>query len=461
MNVFAPILEAQRKFFLDGSTRDLKFRDRQLEYLENIVLNNEKRICEALRADLGKPEQESFITEIAMIIGEIRHTRKNLKKWAKARRVSSPLALFPASSHVYREPLGVVLIIAPWNYPFMLALSPLVGAIAAGCCAIVKPSEISSNTSKLLHELLTSAFTKDYVTVVEGGVTETTALLELKFDHIFFTGSTPVGRIVALAAAKNLVPTTLELGGKSPAIVCADADLDVAARRVVWGRFMNGGQTCVAPDYIYCHETIADRFIEKARQTLQQFYGNDPAASPDYARIVSHSHFDRLDRMLGPAPQVHTGGERIRERKYIAPTILKNATWDSPAMQDEIFGPILPVMTYSKIDDVFTKLRTTEKPLSAYIFTENEFVQKKFIELVPFGGGCINDTVSHLGSPDLPFGGVGASGYGTYHGERSFMAFTHEKGVLKKSRRLDLSVRYPPYKPWKMKLLRFLLLGKF
>lgn len=457
---FAELLESQRKFFREGSTRDLKFRDRQLEYLENLITNNERKITEALRLDLGKPEQEAFVTEIAMVVSEIRHTRKNLRRWAKPRRVPSSLVLFPASSHIYREPLGVALIIAPWNYPFMLALSPLVGAIAAGCCAIVKPSEISSHTSRLLHDLLTSAFASDYISVVEGGVAETTTLLELRFDHVFFTGSTQVGRIVAAAAAKHLTPTTLELGGKSPAIVCADADLEVAARRIVWGRFMNGGQTCVAPDYIYCHESIASRFVERARHYLREFYGPDPSKSPDYARIVSHSHFDRLDRMLGPTPDVHVGGEREREKKYIAPTILKGATWDSPAMQDEIFGPILPVMTYSRIDDVFARLRTTEKPLAAYIFTENTFVQQKFVELVPFGGGCINDTVSHLGSANLPFGGVGASGYGAYHGERSFLAFSHEKSVLKKSRYLDLSVRYPPYKPWKMKILRLLFFGR-
>ncbi|MES2964409.1 MAG: aldehyde dehydrogenase [Bdellovibrionota bacterium] len=461
---FVALLEAQRRFFAAGHTRSLKFRDRQLEFLENLVLSNERKISEALRDDLGKPEQESFVTEIAMVLSEIRHARKNLKKWMAARRVSTSLVLFPATSRIYREPVGVALVIAPWNYPFMLALSPLIGAIAAGCCAILKPSEVSSKTSKLLHELLTSAFPPDFVTVVEGGVPETTALLNLRFDHIFFTGSTAVGRIVALAAANHLTPTTLELGGKSPAIVCADADLEVAARRIVWGRFMNGGQTCVAPDYLYVNETIAEKFLSRMRHHLQEFYGKNPALSCDYARIVSHSHFDRLERILEKSAaksEVDIGGAHDRSSKYIAPTILKNVDWTSPSMQDEIFGPILPVMTYSRIDDVFTKLATTEKPLAAYIFTENKFVQDKFIELVPFGGGCINDTVSHLGSANLPFGGVGGSGYGSYHGEKSFLAFTHEKSVLKKSRRLDLSVRYPPYKPWKMKFLRLLFLGRW
>ncbi len=461
ISTFASILEAQRAFHRDGQTRDLRFRDRQLEYLENLILNNERKIYEALRADLGKPDQETFISEIAMVVKEIRHARANLKKWARPRRVPTSLALFPASSYIYREPVGVVLIIAPWNYPFMLALSPLVGAIAAGCCAIVKPSEISSHTSRLIYDLLTTAFARDFVTVIEGGVPETTALLELRFDHIFFTGSTQVGRVVALAAAKHLTPTTLELGGKSPAIICSDADLVVAARRIVWGRFMNGGQTCVAPDYLYVHEAVVGRFTEQLRLTLKEFYGTDPEKSPDYARIVSHSNFDRLDRMLGGATQIDIGGQRNRETKYIAPTLLKNTTLESPAMQDEIFGPILPIMTYSRLDDVLMRLRKSEKPLAAYIFTENKLAAERFIELVPFGGGCVNDTVSHLGSSHLPFGGVGSSGFGAYHGERSFLAFTHEKSVLKKSRLLDVSVRYPPYKAWKMKVLRFLLLGKF
>ncbi|MES2855577.1 MAG: aldehyde dehydrogenase family protein, partial [Bdellovibrionota bacterium] len=405
--------------------------------------------------DLGKSRHESFLTEIAPVLDEIHFARKNLRRWMKPRKTRTPLPLQPGTSHIYKEPVGISLVIAPWNYPFMLAISPLVGSFAAGCCAVLKPSEVSSHTSKLLSRILSEAFPEDYLKVVEGGVQETTLLLEQKFDHIFFTGSTAVGKIVALAAAKNLTPCTLELGGKSPAVVCHDADVHLAARRLVWGKFLNAGQTCVAPDYLYVHKSVYGEFIECARAQLKEFYGDSPATSLSYSKIINSAHFDRLKKYLSNA-KVITGGEANRETSYIAPTLLEDVNWQSEVMKDEIFGPILPVLKFENLGEVIAEINSREKPLAAYIFTKGQENREKFLNEVSFGGGCVNDTIMHLGSAYLPFGGVGGSGSGSYHGEKSFLTFTHEKSVLKKSGFLDLAIRYPPYAPWKLKFLKAL-----
>lgn len=450
------LVEDQRRHFDSGATRAYSTRRERLQKLSRALKTFESEILEALHIDLRKPPLETFTSEIAIVEKEISVALKSLGKWMKPRRVSTPLHLIPAKSRIHREPLGVVLVIAPWNYPLQLALSPLIGAIAAGNCVVIKPSELAPATSRLLARLIEATFSAESVSVVEGGVPETTELLQLKFDHVFFTGSTKVGRIVYEAAAKTLTPVTLELGGKSPVIVHGDADLDLAARRVAWGKFMNAGQTCVAPDYLYVQDSIADRFLEKLKNVIEAHFGNDPARSDSFARIVSSGHWERLTKLIDPK-KVYVGGKIDREIKYVAPTILKDVQWTDPVMQDEIFGPLLPVLRYHEIDEALGRIRSREKPLAAYLFTNSSFVKRKFLRELSFGGGCVNDTILHLSSSALPFGGVGASGVGAYHGETSFLVFSHQKSVLEKSKWLDLSFRYPPYDGWKLKALRFLL----
>ncbi|TCS94929.1 aldehyde dehydrogenase [Hazenella coriacea] len=439
------IVQKQKDFFYSGKTRDYSFRMQRLQQLREAIQRYEPDILTALRKDLNKSEKEAYITEIGFLLEEIKHTMKNLKKWMTPQKVKTPLTLVGSKSYIYPEPYGVSLIIAPWNYPFQLSMAPLVGAIAAGNCAVIKPSEYTPNTSKMMIQMLEGIFEKEFVTMVEGDVEVSSALLEEPFDHIFFTGSVPVGKIVMEKAAKTLTPVTLELGGKSPAIVAEDANLDLAAKRLIWGKFVNAGQTCVAPDYLYVHKDIKEELLVKMKQVITSFYGDKPLENPDYVRIVSEKHFHRLEQFIQDG-EVVVGGETDASRCVIAPTLLENVSWDSPVMQDEIFGPILPILPFTQLDDVIQLVREQPKPLALYFFSENPAVQEKVIQSIPFGGGCINDTLVHLASPYLPFGGVGTSGLGNYHGKFSFETFSHLKSIVKQTTRFDLSVRYPSSK---------------
>lgn len=450
---FGPLLGRMRSYFASGKTRSFESRMQALDQLEKTIRDNQEQICTALFADIHKPKQEALIAEVAVVLEEIQVTKKNLRRWMRPEKRKTPLSLFPAKSRIYFEPLGVVLIIGPWNYPFQLTMSPLIGAIAAGNCAVIKPAGLTPQISRLIAELVQKSFPADYVQVIEGGIPETTALLSLPFDHIFFTGSIPVGKIVMQAAAKNLVPVTLELGGKSPVIVCEDSDLDLAARRIVWGKFYNAGQTCVAPDYLYAHSSIAPTLIAKIQANILSQFGESAKDSQSYARIINSKNCQRLAGMIDPA-KVLTGGKVEVDALYIQPTLLGNVSWSDPVMQEEIFGPLLPILTYENLEDVFRTINAQPKALAGYLFSNSSEKQKQFIEKVSFGGGCINDVVVHLSNPYIPFGGVGASGMGHYHGKSSFTTFSHSKSMMHRSGTLDLSARYAPYDEKKLNFLR-------
>lgn len=446
-------ISAQKNFFRSGATRPLKFRLAALERLEHLLVENKEQICGALYADLRKPKQEALISEVAVLLEEIHLTKKNLRHWMKPEWRWTPLTLLPGRSRIYFEPLGVVLIIGPWNYPLQLALAPLIGAIAAGNCAVIKPSELTPKTSSLIATLVRKYFAAEFVSVVEGGVAETTALLTEKFDHIFFTGSTPVGKIIMQAAAKNLVPVTLELGGKSPVVVTEDADLALAARRIVWGKFYNAGQTCVAPDYLCVHQSVARDLLLKIKEEIGVQFGLDPKLSDSFSRLVNERNCQRIAGMMDSKKIVHGGRVDISAR-YIDPTVMENVTWSDAIMQEEIFGPVLPILTYENFDSLIETLNAHPKPLSAYLFSSSKNTQMKFVEKVSFGGGCINDVIVHLSNPHLPFGGVGESGMGNYHGHKSFLTFSHSKSVMFRTNRFDFSARYAPYSDEKLKFLR-------
>ena len=416
----------------------------------------EPEIEAALARDMGRPAFEVYPSEIAFTATEITLTRRKLSSWAKPERVPTSLVGQPGRSRIHREPLGVVLIISPWNYPLQLLLVPLVGAIAAGNCAVLKPSEVTPAMSDLFARRLPNYVDRECVQVVEGGVAETTALLAERFDHIFYTGNGTVGRIVMEAAAKHLTPVTLELGGKSPCIVDQHTDLDVAAKRIIWGKFFNAGQTCVAPDYVLVHQAIEDALLARIKQTLREFFGDDPSKSADYGRIVNERHYRRLMKLLPGSCEVVIGGVGDEASRYIAPTILRNVPDDAPVMADEIFGPILPVLKFAGIDEAIARVNARPKPLALYLFTNEEEVQKRVLERTTSGGVTVNHTLLHLTVPALPFGGVGASGLGAYHGKFSFETFSHRKSVLIKPTWLDLKFIYPPYDKTKRKLVRWL-----
>ncbi|WP_409302367.1 aldehyde dehydrogenase [Peribacillus sp. SCS-155] len=445
MENYSWLVKKQREFFNQGATRTVSFRMNALAALRTCIEKNERELMEALKLDLNKSEFDSYLTEIGIVLSEISFTMKHLKKWVKPRKVKSTLTLIGSKGYIYPEPYGVSLIIAPWNYPFQLAVAPLIGAIGAGNCAILKPSELTPRTSALLSRLISESFPEEYICVVEGTAETSTALLQEKTDYIFFTGSVPVGRIIMEAAAKNLTPVTLELGGKSPCIVHEDANLKLAAKRIAWGKYMNAGQTCVAPDYLFVHSRIKNDFLKLLRDAIIELYGTEALSSKEYTRIVSERHFNRLITFLDDGQTFH-GGRHDRNRLAIEPTILTNITWDHKVMQDEIFGPILPVMEYNDVSSIITQVTNRPKPLALYIFSESERIQQQILDNISFGGGCINDTVYHLSSPYLPFGGVGESGIGAYHGRGSFDVFTHEKSILKQTTRFDIPFRYPTTK---------------
>jgi aldehyde dehydrogenase (NAD+) len=446
-----------RARFESGRTRPLEYRRRQLAGIERFLKEREGEIERALHDDMGRPSIEVYASEIAFIATEAAIARKKLHAWTTPERVRTSLVGQPGKSRVYREPLGVVLVIGPWNYPLQLVLVPLVGAIAAGNCAVVKPSELVPAVSALLAARLPEYVDGECFQVVEGGVPETTALLAERFDSIFYTGNGTVGRIVMEAAAKHVTPVTLELGGKSPCLVDQHTDLDVAARRIVWGKFYNAGQTCVAPDYVLAHAGIEDALIARMKEILHSFFGDDPRSSPDYGRIVNEWHHKRLSKLLENSGEVVAGGDTELADRYIAPTILRNVSWDAPVMADEIFGPILPVLRVKDIDEAIARVNARPKPLALYLFSNDRDVQTRVLERTSSGGVTVNHTLIHLAVPSLPFGGVGASGLGAYHGKATFETFSHRKAVLLKPTWLDPPFFYPPYDEGKLRWVRRLL----
>lgn len=450
------IVADQRAFFHSGRTRSISFRRDALGALDSAVTRHEGRVIDALQADLEKSPYESHLTEIGFVRDEIRFARRHLKKWAAPRRVRTPLLHAPAVSRILPEPYGVALIISPWNYPFQLAIAPLIAALAAGNCIVLKPSELAPHTSAALAALVSSSFEAAHVTTIEGGPEVSQSLLEEPFDKIFFTGSTRIGRIVMAAAARHLTPATLELGGKSPCIVDRDADLGLTARRVSSGKFLNAGQTCVAPDYLMVHTDIQEALIGRIKEAVFSFFGPDPQKSPDYPRIINESHFRRLVALMARG-RIRFGGKSDPADRYIAPTLLDRISGSDPVMADEIFGPILPVLPFVDLREVTRFVNARPRPLALYFFGRDHRRRKSLLESVSFGGGCINDTLLHLATPHLPFGGVGESGMGSYHGKAGFDAFSHFKSVMTRTFFPDAPLRYPPYTRFKERVLRLVL----
>ncbi|MEJ7246942.1 aldehyde dehydrogenase [Staphylococcus epidermidis] len=447
MTIIRDKFNNSKAFFNTHKTKNLKFRKQQLKLLSKNIKNHENELLDALYKDLGKSKVEAYATEIGMLLKSIKLMRKELKNWSKTKQTDTPLYLFPTKSYIKKEPYGTVLIIGPFNYPVQLVFEPLIGAIAAGNTAIVKPSELTPHVAIVIRDIIEDTFDETYVSVVEGGIEETQTLLSLPFDYIFFTGSEKVGKIVYEAAARKLIPVTLELGGKSPVIVDDTANIKVASERISFGKFINAGQTCVAPDYILVQRKVKNDLIKALKKTITEFYGENIEKSPDFGRIVNQKHFHRLNDLI----QIHKdnvvfGGNSSKEDLYIEPTLLDNITNDNKIMKEEIFGPILPIITYDNFDEVLEIIQSKSKPLSLYLFSEDENMTHRVLEELSFGGGAINDTLMHLANPNLPFGGVGSSGIGQYHGKYSFDTFSHMKSYTFKSTRLESSLFFPPYK---------------
>jgi aldehyde dehydrogenase (NAD+) len=444
----ASLVDRQRTFFRSGATRPLAFRLKQLERLRRAVQAEEGRIIEALQQDLGKGEFEAYTSEIAILYDELRFTRRHLRRWVKPRRVATPVVHAPATSRIIMKPLGVSAILAPWNYPFQLSFAPLISAIAAGDCCIVKPSEFAPATATVIAGIIGATFDPAYVACVTGDGAVAAALTSAAVDHIFFTGSTRVGRIVMKAAAERLIPVTLELGGKSPAVVTASAKVELAARRILWGKILNAAQTCIAPDYVAVHQSVADRLVVALRSEIDRFFPEGAENSSEYGRIVNDDHFRRLiaimTRQSRKAPPVIGGGSDAASR-FIAPTVYHPVDWSDPVMEDELFGPILPILVWNDLELLIEEIGRRPNPLAGYVFTEDREEKRLFTEGVQFGGAALNDTVVHLVNPRLPFGGSGPSGLGSYHGYAGFRAFSHEASVMDRATWFDLPLRYPPY----------------
>ncbi|MBL4936248.1 aldehyde dehydrogenase [Clostridium sp. YIM B02515] len=448
------ILKEHKTYFHTGVTKNINFRIENLKKLKTAIKKYEDNILDALYKDLGKSEFEAYSTEVGFVLDSISYMIKNLKNWSMPKKVKVPIHQQPSKTYIMYEPYGTVLIVGPFNYPFQLVIEPLIGAIAAGNCAILKPSESTPAISALIKELIEETFDNKYIRVIEGEKETTSALINSPFDYIFFTGSVPVGRIVMQAAAKNLVPVTLELGGKSPTIVDKTTNLEIAAKRIAWGKLINTGQTCIAPDYLIVHKDVKEQFIEMLKKVIINFYGVDASKSKDYGRIVNTKQFDRLTSIIDKdKSKVIYGGNYNREKLYIEPTLINNASWQDASMGDEIFGPIFPILEYSDLNEVINMINERPKPLALYLFTENEAVEHKVLSSISFGGGCVNDTISHVASVYMPFGGVGNSGIGGYHGKESFETFSHRKSILKKSTRFNINLIFPPYKD-KVKLVK-------
>ncbi len=447
------IVEVQKSYFMSGKTRGIPFRKEKLRILADVIRKSDKKILEALFEDMKKPAVEAYASEISVVINEIRHVLSHIDSWSRCVGVHTPKHLLPSKSFIMPEPYGVSLIIAPWNYPFNLALMPLVNSIAAGNCSVIKPSEYSPNTSELMEEIISGAFDPSFIKVVTGDAHEAKALLDEKFDYIFFTGSVATGRRVMEAAAKHLTPLTLELGGKSPCIITRDIDMEIAAKRVAWAKFFNSGQTCIAPDYLFVERSIKPEFINCLKKYVREFYGDDVSSSPDYARIINNAHFKRLKNLMDEG-DIILGGRTDEPNLYIEPTVIDNVRPHFKIMQEEIFGPILPVMVYDRLDEAISFVNSKPKPLSLYIFSRDQAVQDRVLNGTSSGGVCINDAMVHFASDALPFGGVGESGMGAYHGKTGFDTFTHYKGVVKNNLSYDLPFRYAPYK-FKLLLVRW------
>ncbi len=450
------IIVEQKQFFKSGQTRLIDYRLKQLKKLRDAILRYEPEILNALKLDLNKPEFEAYTTEVGFVLDSITYISKHLESWAKDKVVKAPLHHSFSKSVIKQEPYGVALIIAPFNYPFQLLIEPLIGAIAAGNTAVLKPSEYTVHTEAVIVKLFEETFDESYIKVVTGGRAVTSELINAPFDYIFFTGSVPVGKLVMKSAAENLIPVTLELGGKSPTIVHSDANVKVAARRVAWGKFMNAGQICIAPDYVYVHESVEQMFIDEVSKSITEFYGLLPQNSPDFCRVVNDRHFERLVSLIDHK-KVVIGGQYDAASKFIAPTVMRQVTWDDDVMKDEIFGPIMPILTYQSLESVIEVISSKPKPLAFYVFSENESIQDYLLDQISFGGGCVNDTIVHVSSPYLPFGGKGTSGIGSYHGEQSFKTFSHAKSIMKKSTKFEIKWLYPPYKDhvkWIRKILK-------
>lgn len=441
---FEKLILRQKTFFENGATRDLSFRKDQLKKLKSMLTNHQEEICNAVHRDFNKPSQETISTELLPIIDEINFHLKNLGKWAKPQNAATNLLTQPSKSHVWRVPFGVALIIGTWNYPVSQLILPVAGAISGGNCMVLKPSELAAATSSTLYKLIRKTFDSDYISIVEGGAETSQALLDQPFDKIFFTGSSRVGKIVMEKAARQLIPVTLELGGKSPVIVHKDADAAISARRIMWGKCLNAGQICISPDFLLIHRDKKEEFIRHAISAVESFYGKDPKTSPDYGRIINQDHFCRIKKLLEGA-HIISGGNTDADEKYIEPTLVEGVNGDHPVMQEEIFGPVLPIITYSDEKEIISTLKKMHSPLALYIFSSNDAFIEKIITQVPHGGTCINDVIMQIANPNIPFGGTGNSGIGQYHGKYSFEAFTRPHAVMNRKIWPDPSFRYPPY----------------
>lgn len=445
------IIAAQRQFFNTHKTKDVTFRINQLKTFKKMLQENEEALHEAIYKDFKKSSFENYLSELALVYHDIDEAIKKCKRWSRTRRVSTNIANFPASSYIIPEPLGVCLVIGAWNYPYQLSLAPAIAAIVAGNTVVLKPSELPKNTSALMANLVAKYFKSEFFTVVEGGIPETTELLKQKFDKIFFTGSTNVGKIVYKAAAENLTPVTLEMGGKSPTFVTEDANLKMTAKRMIWAKFLNAGQTCIAPDYVMVHESVQKEFLKLAKKEIID--ANYAFQNDNYLQIINDDNFERLQKLL-IRDKIYHGGKVDKAERYMEPTIMQDVSFEDAVMQEEIFGPILPVISYTDLDKAIDKVNELSKPLSCYVFTSSSKSRKKIERKISFGGGAVNDAVMHISNPKLPFGGVGNSGIGNYHGVAGFKAFTHYKSVLNKPTWFELPLKYAPYAKWKLKLLK-------
>lgn len=450
------IVERQRKYFATHATFDVQRRKEALRRLQASVQRHEDDIAQALQSDLGKSPEESYLSETGLVLSEIRYLLAHVDAWSRPHARPTNLANAFGSSRVLSVPYGVTLIMSPWNYPFLLTLEPLAGALAAGNCCVVKPSAYSPASSALIRQICSECFPPAAVKVVEGGRAENEALLDQRFDYIFFTGSVAVGRTVMEKAAKNLTPVSLELGGKSPCIVDGSANLEVAARRIAFGKWLNVGQTCVAPDYLLVSRSIKDIFLEELERQIRRMYGNDPLSNPRYGKMVNRKHFDRVLGLVD-GDKVVIGGRSDAQALKIEPTVMDGVGADDAVMQEEVFGPVLPVLVYDSLDEAEEFVTSRATPLALYIFTSSKQTADRFMRYVPFGGGCVNDTVMHLATSEMGFGGMGESGIGSYHGRKSFETFSHEKSILRKYAHPDLPMRYQPYKPWKDRVVHMFL----
>ena len=449
------ILTQQQNFFNSNKTKNINFRIEQLSKIKKALKENEGLLYKAIYEDFGKSEFETYVTELSLLYHEINSCIKNIRKWSKRKKVSTGIINFPAKSYIIPEPLGTTLVIGAWNYPYQLSLVPSITSLAAGNTVILKPSELPSKTSEVMATIINDNFPSEYFCVVEGGIKETTELLEHRFDKIFFTGSIPVGKIIYQAAAKHLTPVTLELGGKSPTFVLADTDIKMTAKRIVWAKFLNAGQTCIAPDYVLVDKSIEERFLEALKNEIKEYHKNTENIEENYLRIINVNNFDRLNKLIDN-DRLYFGGKTNRNERFISPTILQNISFEDEVMKGEIFGPILPVISFTKLDDAIKMVKERPKPLSCYIYSKNRKNIDKLLNEISFGGGAVNDSLMHLSNSNLPFGGVGLSGIGSYHGKAGFDTFSHFKSILDKPFWIEPNIKYAPYSTWKLKIIKWL-----